>query len=405
MNPLSKQALNDIRVLDFTLMLAGPYATMMLGDYGAEIIKIEQPGTGDNTRSIGPYSPRDKDRRAGGFFLSISRNKKSLTLNLKHPKAVAIVKELVKNAQVVIENFRPGVMDRLGLGYETLSAINPKIVYTSISGFGQTGPYRERPAFDLIAQAMGGVMAMTGPRGGTPYKVGPGIGDIWTSTIAAFATMVALHDANKTGQGQHVDCAMYDTMLYMIERAIMMYSISGIISGREGNAHPLYAPYDCFETKDGKYIVIAGHWEKHWENFCHAMKQGHLLEKPELNSMSRRAENYPYLRPIIDTWVKSNNRDALVELLIEHDVPVAPVQTVDDIFKCPQAKAREMIVDVHHPIAGLHKIVGPPAKMSKTPGNISKAAPLLGEHTEEILRNLLAYGDEDIDHLKDEGVI
>jgi CoA:oxalate CoA-transferase len=252
---------------------------------------------------------------------------------------------------------------------------------------------------------MGGVMAMTGPKGGTPYKVGPGIGDIWAATIAAFATMVALHDVGKTGKGQHVDCAMYDTMLYMIERAIMMYSISGIISGREGNAHPLYAPYDCFETKDGKYIVIAGHWEKHWKNFCHAMKQDQLLEKPELKSMSGRAENYHDLRPIIDTWVKSNKRDALVELLIEHDVPVAPVQTVDDIFKCPQVKAREMLVDVQHPIAGLFQIAGPPAKLSKTPGDINKAAPLLGEHTEEILRNLLAYGAEDIQHLKDEGVI
>ena len=389
MNSPSQQALKDIRVLDFTLMLAGPYATMMLGDYGAEVIKIEQPGTGDNTRSIGPFSEQDNEHRAGGFFLSISRNKKSVTLNLKHPKGVAIVKELVKNAHVVIENFRPGVMDRLGLGYETLSAINPGIVYTSISGFGHTGPYRERPAFDLIAQAMGGVMAMTGPKGGTPYKVGPGIGDIWAATIAAFATMVALHDAGKTGKGQHVDCAMYDTMLYMIERAIMMYSISGIISGREGNAHPLYAPYDCFETKDGKYIVIAGHWEKHWKNFCHAMKQDHLLEKPELKSMSGRAENYHYLRPIIEAWVR----------------PVAPVQTVDDIFKCPQIKAREMLVDVHHPIAGMHRIAGPPAKMSKTPGSISKAAPLLGEHTEELLRNLLDHGAEDIQRLKDEGVI
>jgi CoA:oxalate CoA-transferase len=184
-----------------------------------------------------------------------------------------------------------------------------------------------------------------------------------------------------------------------------MYSISGVISGREGNAHPLYAPYDCFETKDGKYIVIAGHWEKHWKNFCHAMKQGHLLEKPELNSMSGRAENYHYLRPIIDTWVKSNNRDELVELLIEHDVPVAPVQTVDEIFKCPQVKARGMLVDVHHSIAGMHQIVGPPVKFSKTPGRVTKSAPLLGEHTEEILRDLIGYNTEDIEHLKDEGVI
>jgi CoA:oxalate CoA-transferase len=405
MKELLQQPLKDIRVLDFTLMLAGPYATMMLGDYGAEIIKIEQPGTGDNTRSIGPYSPHDKDQRAGGFFLSISRNKKSLTLNLKHPKGVAIVKELVKNAHVVIENFRPGVMERLGIGYDALSSINPKIVYTSISGFGHTGPYRERPAFDLIAQAMGGVMAMTGPKGGTPYKVGPGIGDIWASTMAAFATMVALHDANKTGQGQHVDCAMYDTMLYMIERAIMMYSISGIISGREGNSHPLYAPYDCFETEDKKHVVIAGHWQKHWKNLCRAMKQENLLEKPELNSMSGRAENYHYLKPILEAWVKSKKRDELVKLLIENDVPVAPVQRVDDIFKCPQVKDRGMLVEVNHPIAGSLQIVGPPVKFSKTPGRVTKPAPLLGEHTEEILRDLIGYNTEDIEHLKDEGVI
>ena len=405
MNALRQQPLKDIRVLDFTLMLAGPYATMMLGDYGAEIIKVEQPDKGDNTRNIGPFFPHDKEHQAGGYFLSISRNKKSLTLNLKHPRAIDIVKQLTKISDVVIENFRPGVMERLGLGYETLSSINPKLVYTSISGFGHSGPYRERPAFDLIAQAMGGVMAMTGPKGGNPLKVGPGIGDIWASTIAAYATMVALHEANNTGKGQHVDCAMYDTMLYMIERAIMMYSVAGIISGRDGNAHPLYAPYDCFETNDGKFIVIAGHWQNQWENLCRAMQRDDLLEKPELKSMSGRAENYDYLRPIIATWAKSKKRDGLVELLIEHDVPAAPVQTVEDIFKCPQVQSREMLVDVEHPIAGRLKVVGPPAKLSKTPGRITNAAPLLGQHTEEILRTLLSYSNEDIQNLKDEGVI
>jgi CoA:oxalate CoA-transferase len=405
MHALAPQALKDIRVLDFTLMLAGPYATMMFGDYGAEIIKIEQPVSGDNTRSIGPFAQHDKERRAGGFFLSISRNKKSVTLNLKHPKGVEIVKELAKISDVVIENFRPGVMKRLGLDYKTLSKINPKIVYTSISGFGHSGPYCERPAFDLIAQAMGGVMAITGPKGGAPCKVGPGIGDIWASTIAAFATMVALHHANQSGVGQHVDCAMYDTMLYMIERAIMMYSIAGIISGREGNAHPLYAPYDCFETKDQKYVVIAGHWEKHWHNLCRAMKRDDLLKKPEFNSMVGRAENYPDLRPIIDTWTKSLKRNEIVKLLIEYDVPVAPVHSVDDIFRCPQVAERGMLVNVDHPIAGKFKIVGPPAKFSKTPGHISKAAPLLGQHTEEILRTLLTYSDKEIQDLKADGVI
>lgn len=405
MNDNNSQPLEDIRILDFTVMLAGPFVTMMMGDYGAEIIKIETPDKGDNTRNIGPFAPHDKDHQAGGYFLSISRNKKSLTLNLKHPEGIKIVKELVKISDVVVENFRPAVMDRLGLGYEALSKINPKLVYTSISGFGHSGPYKERPSFDLVAQAMGGVMAMTGPKGGLPHKVGPGIGDIWASTIAAYATMVALHWANKTGKGQHVDCAMYDTMLYMIERAIMMYSLAGIISGRDGNAHPLYAPYDCFETKDKNYVVIAGHWDKQWENLCHAMNREDLLKDAQLKTMWGRAQSYDYLRPVIEEWTKSRSRDEIVELLIEQDVPVGPVNTVEDIFKCPQVREREMLVEVHHPIAGRFKIVGVPAKFSKTPGKVKNVAPLLGEHTEEILKTQLGYGDEQIRRLRDLKVI
>ena len=404
MGKLPLQPLENIRVLDFTRMLAGPFATMMLGDYGAEIIKIEQPGIGDNTRNIGPFASHDTEHKAGGFFLSISRNKKSMTVDLKHPKGVHIIKELTKTAHVVIENFRPGVMERLGLGYESLNKINPKIVYTSISGFGHTGPYRERPAFDLIAQAMGGVMAMTGPKGGPPYKVGPGIGDIWAATIAAYATMVALHAAGKTGHGQHVDCAMYDSMLYMVERAIMMYSMAGIVSGREGNAHPLYAPYDCFETKDKKYVVIAGHWEKQWENLCHALKRNDLLEDQRLETMSGRSEHYEYLRPIIAEWAKTMERDEIVGKLIEWDVPVAPVNAVDDIFNCPQVNAREMLVETEHPIAGLMKIAGIPAKLSRTPGRIETAAPLLGEHTDEIMKGL-GFSESEIERLKSSGAV
>lgn len=397
--------LEDIRVLDFTVMLAGPFATMMMGDFGAEIIKIEAPGKGDNTRNIGPFAPRDSDHKAGGYFLSISRNKKSMTINLKHPKGVEIAKELVKISDVVIENFRPGVMDRLGLGYETLSEINPKIVYTSISGFGHNGPYKDRPSFDLVAQAMGGVMSITGPKGGPPHKVGPGIGDIWASTIAVNATMAALHYAHKTGNGQHVDCAMYDAMLYMFERAIMMYSLAGITSGPDGNSHPLYAPYDCFETQDGKYVVIAGHWDKQWENLCHAMNRKDLLEDTRLQTMWGRAQNYDYLRPIVETWTKSKDRAAIVELLIEKDVPVGPVNTVEDIFNCPQVKERGMLIETDHPIAGTFKIVGVPARFSKTPGQITKTAPLLGEHTEEILRTLLHYSDERIRNFRQEMAI
>ena len=248
-------------------------------------------------------------------------------------------------------------------------------------------------------------MAMTGPKGGPPYKLGPGIGDIWPATIAAYATMVALHAAEKTGQGQHVDCAMYDSMLYMAERAIMMYSMAGIVSGRDGNAHPLYAPYDCFETKDGKHVVIAGHWEKQWKNLCNAIKRNDLLEDPRLETMWGRSEHYGYLKSIISDWTTSMERDEIVRILMECDVPVAPVNTVDDIFNCPQAESREMLVETEHPIAGPMKIAGIPAKLSRTPGRIETAAPLLGEHTDEILRGLLGYDDDKIQELRAEKVI
>jgi CoA:oxalate CoA-transferase len=397
--------LKGIRILDFTIMLAGPFATMMLGDCGAEVIKIERPGTGDNTRAIGPFSSKDPDHQAGGVFLSIGRNKKSITIDLKRPKGIEIVKELVKKSDVVLENFRPGVMDRLGLGYSELSRVNPRIVYTSISGFGQTGPYRERPSFDLIAQAMGGVMAMTGPKGGAPCKVGPGIGDIWAASIAAYATMVALHSSNITGRGQHVDCAMYDSMIYMIERAVMMYSLAGIVSGRDGNAHPLYAPYDCFETKDGKHVVVAGHWENQWQNLCRAMNRQDLLEDPRFRTMWDRAQNYEHLRSIIETWIAARNREEIISMLIDYDVPVGPVNTVEDIFNCPQVNAREMLSEIHHPIVGQMKIVGVPIQFSETPVRVRSAAPLLGEHTEEVLRNILSLSDSEIQTMREEGVI
>jgi len=397
--------LKDIRVLDFTIMLAGPFATMMLGDCGAEVIKIERPGAGDTTRTIGPFSPKDEERKAGGFFLSIGRNKKSVTIDLKHPKGIGLVNELVQKSDVVIENFRPGVMDRLGLGYGDLKEINPRIVYTSISGFGHTGPYKDRPSFDLIAQAMGGVMAMTGPKDGPPCKVGPGIGDIWAASLAAYSTMVAVLSAVKTGRGQHVDCAMYDSMLYLVERAVMMYSMAGIVSRPAGNAHPLYAPYDCFETQDAKYVVLAGHWDNQWQNLCRAMHREDLLEDPRFGTMWDRAQNYSPLRSLIQVWVLGLKRDEIMSLLLEHDVPVGPVNTVEDIFVCPQVKARQMLSEIHHPIAGALSIVGVPMKFSETPGGVRKAAPLLGEHTEEVLRTLLSRSDHEIKTLRDEGVI
>lgn len=397
--------LEDIRVLDFTVMLAGPFATMMLGDFGAEIIKVEEPEKGDPARAGGPFAPHDTERKAGGFFLSINRNKKSITLNLKHPAGIEIAKALAGQSHVFIENFRPGVMERLGLGYEALREINPKIVYASISGFGHTGPYRDRPTFDLVAQAMGGAMSITGPKHGPPLKFGPGIGDIWPAAMAAFTIMAALHWAERTGEGQHIDCAMYDSMIYMMERAVMMYSLAGIVSRPEGNAHPLYAPYDSFETRDGNYVVIAGHWDKQWANLCRAMGMEGLVNDPRYVSVPDRAANYAELKPVIEQWTRAHGRDEIVEFLLACDVPVAAVNTVEDIFQCPQVEERGILVEVDHPLRGTFKVVDVPAKLSETRGRVRRAAPRLGQDNDELYGQLLGYGPERLRALRKEKVI
>lgn len=401
--------LQDVFVLDLTLFLAGPYCTMLLADYGAEVIKVEAPGKGDNTREIGPFSPSDQNREAGGYFLSISRNKKAITLDLKKEKGKKIFLELVRRADILVENFRPGVMERLGLGWPTLRELNPKLVYASISGFGQTdileSPYWDRPAFDLVAQAMSGAMSITGHKGGSPLKFGPGIGDIWASVLAAYGIMVALHHAQRTGQGQHVDCAMYDAMVYMMERAIMIYSLTGEISRPMGNSHPLFGPYDVFRTMDA-HVVIAAHWENHWRILCDLLGREDLRRDRRLQTMRGRAENHETLvRPTIEEWTVQRTTEEIVNLLIEKGVPVAPVHTVEDLFKCRHIQAREMLVDLVHPIAGKVKAVGVPIKMSRTPGRVRFPAPLLGEHTREVLSRFLNYDDQTIDGLKKERVI
>jgi len=401
--------LEDVRVLDLTIMLAGPFCTMLLADYGAEVIKIEMPGGGDPTRAIGPFVEKDKDRILGGYFFSINRNKKSLTLNLKTEKGKEIFKELVKKSDVLVENFRPGVLERLGLGYyDVLRKINPRLVYATITGFGHPNilksPYWDRPSFDLIAQAMGGVMSITGPKGGPPLKTGPGIGDTWASLLTAFAIMAALHYARRTGIGQHVDCSMYDAMLNCIERAIVIYSISGEVSVPMGNAHPLLAPYDAYKAKDG-YVVIAAHWPKMWENLCKVIGREDLVNDPRFLTTNERAKNYDQLKPIIEEWTSQRTRKEIIDILLKNDIPAGPINTVKDIFECPHVKAREMLVEVQHPLNDKVKIVNAPVKMSETPGGVERPAPLPGEHNEEILCGLLGYSKSDVEKLKQEGVI
>ncbi|MHC1584801.1 MAG: CaiB/BaiF CoA transferase family protein [Candidatus Syntropharchaeia archaeon] len=400
-----RKPLEDVRVLDLSRILAGPYCTMLLGDMGAEVIKIEQPGIGDEARDFDPYSPIDKNRMFSGYFISLNRNKKSIVLDLSKEEGKKIFKELLRVSDVVIENYRPGVMEKFGLGYDVLKEINPRIIYASITGFGRDSPFRDRPAFDLVAQAMGGLMSVTGPYGGPPTKVGPGIGDIFPAILCAYGIMVALHEREKSKKGQYIEVSMYDSIVSLIYREVVIYDMTGEIPFPLGNKHPTLSPYSDFETKDGR-IVIAVPTQKMWERFCRAIGREDLIDHPKLSTALDRVRNFEdFLKPIIDEWTKKRTKEEAVEHLLKHGVSAAPVNTVEDVFNCPHVKKRNMLPEVDHPVIGRVKMIGTPIKLSRTPGGIERRAPLLGEHTEEILSNLLGYDVQKINELREMGVI
>ena len=393
-----EKPLKGIRVLDLGHVLAMPTCTMQLADLGAEVIKIERPGIGDDSRYFGPFKNKES-----AYFISINRNKKSITLDLKKEKGKKIFKDLVKVSDVVTENYRPNTMQKLGLGYETLKAINPQIIYASICGFGHKTVYPGRPGYDVIAQATGGIMAITGQADGPPTRVGSSIGDIFSGSFATIGILAALRVKEKTGLGQQVDIAMMDAVVSVLENAVVRYTVTGEIPQRTGSAHPSIAPFDVFEAQDGWFVIGVGN-DMLWERFCKAINKTDLLNDSRFTTNPKRSENYKELKPIITEWSKGKTVEETLNILINAGVPVGEVNTIDKIVDDPNIKLREMIVEVEHPRAGKVKITDTPIKLSLTPGKVEKASPLLGEYTEEILNELLGFSKEEIKSLKKEGV-
>ena len=391
-------ALSDIKVLDLTRVLAGPYATMLLADLGAEIIKIEQPEKGDDSRAFGPYKNGES-----AYFMSINRNKESITLNLKAPEGKEILKELVKQVDILVENFRPGTMEKLGLGYDVLKEINPRLIYASSTGYGQTGPYSQRPAYDAVVQAMGGILSITGQPDGVPTRVGTSIGDITAGLFCAAGILAALHERERSGVGQMVDVAMLDCQVAILENAISRFEFTGEIPHPIGNRHPSIVPFEPFDTLTTPIMLAAGN-DRLWVTLCGLMELD-LADDPRFKTNPLRNENYTALRPILAERFMTKTAEEWQQMFDDAGIPCGPINTVDKVVTNEQVVAREMILEVEHPTAGATRIPGIPIKLSRTPGEIRLPAPVLGAETEKILTRCLNLTPEQIAALREKQVI
>lgn len=388
--PAATGALEGLRIIDLTQMLAGPYCTMMLADQGAEVIKVE-PLSGDATRIGGPFRTDDSLRLFGGYFASINRNKKSIALDLKRPEGKALLMRLCRSADALVENYRAGVMERLGLSYEILHEDNPRLVYASIRGFGdpRTGrsPYTDWPAYDPVAQAMGGIMGITGPNSDTPIKIGPGVGDLVPAAMAAYGVVCAVLRARSTGQGQFVDVSMVDVMLSICERIVYQRSYQGLNPHPEGNRHPLLAPFGMLKARDG-WVTIAAHTNEFWGTLCRLMRREELITDPRMVTGQARVANKDAVYDAVEQFTRQHTKQVLKELL-GGQIPFGPVYHMDEIAADPHFAIREMIVEVEQPgCPEPVSIAGIPICMTETPGSVRRRAPLLGEDSIDILRDL-----------------
>jgi formyl-CoA transferase/CoA:oxalate CoA-transferase len=394
------QALKGIRIIELSQLAAGPLCSMMLADMGAEVIKIEIPDRGDGLRYWGtPIVGKDSV-----YFLNLNRNKKSVTLNLKKQRGKEVLFKMLRKADVLIENFRPGTMERLGLGYETVMSVNPRIIYCRISGYGQDGPYREYGGYDLIAQGESGLMMVTGEEDGPPTKMGVAVVDYGAGMNAAYGVVVALLIREKTGKGQMIDVSLFDTAVsWMTFYQIGSYLAMGKPHKRLRTGHPLATPYEAYKTRD-VYITIGCSSDKHWKKFCEVIGRKKLTEEPMFETNLKRVENREKLSHILsEIFVKKTSEDWL-QLFRKAGIPCGPVNTIDKVVSDPQVLHREMLVEIDHPVAGKIKVPGIPVKFSETPGTIRLPPPILGQHTEEILMKM-GYSITDITELKRDKVI
>ena len=392
--------LDGIRVLDLTRALAGPYCTMFLGDLGAEVAKIEQPHVGDDTRGWGPPFVGNES----AYFLAINRNKKSITIDLKSDRGVELVRRLAEKADVFVENFRPGTLERLGLGEQELRALNSRLIYASLSGFGADGPMKDWPGYDLVVQAWGGFMSITGMADGEPTKVGVAIIDIVAGLMMGKAIVAALFARERTGAGQKIDTSLLEAEVACLIPYGSDYLASGKVPGRWGNSHPNIVPYQSFKTQDG-YLVVGAASEGNWRRLCQAIEMAELADDSRFAKNAQRVEHREELIRILTTVFLKRGTAAWIELLTGAGIPCAPVNTIDQVFSAPQVLHREMLIEVEHPTAGSVRMAGLPVKFSGTPASVRLAPPLLGQHNQEVLRSWLQMEDRDIADLKGKGVI
>lgn len=390
--------LTGVRVLDLTRVLAGPYTTMLLADLGAEVVKVEEPGVGDEARRIGPFADG-----VSAYFVSINRGKKSLTLNLKTDEGRRLFVDLVRQADVLVENYRPGTMRKLGLDYPSLRVKHPPLVYAACSGFGQTGPYAQRGAYDMIVQGMGGIMSITGEPDGPPVRVGVSIGDIAAALFTTIGILSALCHVRAIGEGQLVDVAMLDCQVAILENAIIRHMVTGEVPGPLGARHPSIAPFEAFPAADGHVVLAVG--TKQWERFCHAVGRPDLVRHPHFATTALRAEHVDELREILGPITRQKAVAAWVREMEAIGVPCGPVNTVAQVVHDPQVQAREMIVEVLDEQAGAIRMAGLPIKLSATPGKVQGPAPRLGEHTEAVLADWLHLPLTTVTQLRGEGVL
>lgn len=394
MQPGRTGPLADVRIIDLTQALAGPYCTMILADMGADVIKVEPPG-GDMARFNHPYTESDNDRFYGGYFGSINRNKRSIVLNLKSPADRDTLLTLVDTADVLVENYTSGVMDRLGLSYETLHARNPKLVYAAIRGFGdpRTGesPYASWPAFDVVAQAMGGLISYTGEPGGKLVSAGPSVGDLYPATMCAVGVLGALHHARATGNGQFVDVAMTDAVMALCESLTYRYSYTGEVQAPRGSRHPSLAPFELYATVDGD-CAIAAPTAGQWRFLCDVMGRPDLVDDPRTSSANRRAINRPFVTEVVEGWTRPLRTEQVIARLAGR-VPVGPVNNAPALFASEHVRSREMLVAVEHPGSDRPVVVpNTPIRFTETKSGVYRRPPKLGEHGQEI-RNELDTGE------------
>jgi crotonobetainyl-CoA:carnitine CoA-transferase CaiB-like acyl-CoA transferase len=384
-----KGPLDGIVVADFTRVLSGPYCTMLLADMGARVIKIELPGKGDDTRAWGPPFLHGES----AYFLSINRNKESVTLDLKRPEARDVLERLLVKADVLVENFRPGTMDRMGLAYEQVTARHPRLIYCAISGFGQTGPKRDLPGYDAVVQAEGGLMSITGDADGPPYRLGVAISDIVAGIFASHGVALALLARERTGRGQLVDVGMLDATAALLTYQAGIYFATGSSPLRMGNRHPTIVPYETFAARDGDLVVAVGN-DAQWQRFCAVIGLESLADEPRFRTNRDRVTRYEELRPILSGRLAERSRAEWLEALTAAGVPCGSVREVGEVLQDPQLQARDMIAGLEHAAAGAMRALGVPIKLSDTPGAVRTPPPRLGEHTESVLRDLGFAPDE-----------